>query len=122
MGCQRMPLATLAAMLPAGYSPRPLGCQGQVQPDPARSERVELSAWVSARPRIESLDVLKGVLIIRVVGHMHLLVRRARPVWADVCLLMAGMVFWSLHGLDQVVPYGNTGYDGATAWALFQCS
>lgn len=48
------------------------------------------------------------------------LVARAVPVWQVLFwLLMGGMVFWSLQGLDRVVLFGSQGYDVARVWGDF---
>jgi fucose 4-O-acetylase-like acetyltransferase len=48
------------------------------------------------------------------------LVARARPLWGLVfALLMTGVFFWSLHGLDPGVVYHDRGYDRAAVWESF---
>jgi fucose 4-O-acetylase-like acetyltransferase len=48
------------------------------------------------------------------------LVDRARLLWALVfILLMAGVMLWSLHGLDPAVVYAALGYEKATVWKSF---
>jgi fucose 4-O-acetylase-like acetyltransferase len=46
------------------------------------------------------------------------LVARARLLWGVLFVaLMAGVVVWSLHGLDQAVFYGSESYDKAAVWS-----
>jgi fucose 4-O-acetylase-like acetyltransferase len=48
------------------------------------------------------------------------LVSRARVLWGvSFVALMAGVVIWSQHGLDQAVFYGSESYDKAAVWTAF---
>jgi fucose 4-O-acetylase-like acetyltransferase len=46
------------------------------------------------------------------------LVARARLLWGVLFVaLVAGVVVWSLHGLDKAVFYGSESYDQAAVWS-----
>jgi fucose 4-O-acetylase-like acetyltransferase len=46
------------------------------------------------------------------------LVARARLLWGVLFVaLVAGVVVWSLHGLDKAVFYGSESYDKAAVWS-----